>query len=117
MCLAAPINWSFVLGRDTRTFLVLVGWHWSLQFFTVRSDGKSRVAGLCVGHSDVQYMMDVSHNGETLNTFVDDYRHMRSSNDSSLDKSLILISLSVVDLDTAIPPDVFGLWDLMTGSR
>ena len=38
LCLAAPIIWHFVLGRDTHTFLVLVGWHWSLRFFTVRSD-------------------------------------------------------------------------------
>ena len=34
---------------------------------------------------------------------------MRSSNDNSLDKPVTLSSLSVVDLDPAILPDVFGL--------
>ena len=55
-------------------------------------------------------MMDVSHSEGPLTIFVDDYRRMRSSNDSSIDKLVTLTSLGVVDLDTAILPDVFGLW-------
>ena len=52
-------------------------------------------------------MMDVSHSEGPLTTFVDDYRRMRSSNGSSLDKPVTLTSLDVVDLDTAILPDCF----------
>ena len=40
-------------------------------------------------------MMGFSHSEGPLTTFVDDYQHMRS--------------LGVVDLDTAILPDVFGV--------
>ena len=44
-----------------------------------------------------------------LKTFEDDYRRMRSSNDLIVDNVVDLSSLGVVDLDTSIVPDVFGL--------
>ena len=54
-------------------------------------------------------MMDVSHSNGPLDTYVDDYRRLRSSNEYSLDKPVNLSSLGVEDLDPAILPDVFGL--------
>ena len=57
-----------------------------------------------------KYRMDVSYGDGPLQTYVDDYRRMRSSNDCSLDRPVDLSSLGVVDLDTSIVLDVFGLW-------
>ena len=44
-----------------------------------------------------------------LKKYVDDYYCMQSSNDDYA-KPVGLSSLGVVDLDTSIVPDVFGLW-------
>ena len=55
-------------------------------------------------------MMDTSsYNDGSLKTYVDDYRRMRPSNDYKLDRHVDLSSLGVVDLDTSVVPDVFGL--------
>ena len=53
--------------------------------------------------------MDNSYIEGPLKTFEDDYRRMMSSNDLIVDKIVDLSSLSVVDLDTTIVPDVFCL--------
>ena len=53
--------------------------------------------------------MDDSSYGTPVQTFVDDHYSMRPSNDSDRYDPIGLSSLGVVDLDTSIVPDVFGL--------
>ena len=60
-------------------------------------------------------MMDVSYSDGPLNTYVDDYRRMRFSNDSSLDTPVTLSSLCVIDLDTSRMSLV--TWLLIPGGR
>ena len=56
-----------------------------------------------------KYIIDVSYSDGPLNTSVDEYRRVWSSNDSSLDTPVTLSSLVAIGLDTSILPDVFGL--------
>ena len=44
-----------------------------------------------------------------LKKYEDNYYCMRSSNDNDLSEPMGVYSLGVVDLDTSIVPDVFGL--------
>ena len=53
-------------------------------------------------------MGDSSYGGP-VQKYVDDYYCMRYSNDSDRSEPVGLSSLGVVDLDTSIVPDVFGL--------
>ena len=50
-----------------------------------------------------------SYYGRPVRKYVDDHYSMRSSNDNDLSVPVGLSSLGVVDLDTSIVPDVFGL--------
>ena len=54
--------------------------------------------------------MDDSYPAVPVQKYVDDYYCMRSSNDNDLSEPIGLSCLGVVDLDTSIIPDVFGLW-------
>ena len=56
-----------------------------------------------------KYNMYISHIEGPLKAYEDDYRRMRSSNDLKVDKIVDLSFLGVVDLDTSIVPDVFGI--------
>ena len=53
-------------------------------------------------------MRDSSY-GEMVQKYVDDYHCMRTSNDDDRAEPVGLSSLGVVDLNTSIVPDVFGL--------
>ena len=53
--------------------------------------------------------MSVSDLAGPVQKYVDDYYSRRSSNDNDLSEPMGLSSLGVVDLDTSIIPDVFGL--------
>ena len=53
--------------------------------------------------------MDTSYHDGALRTHTDNYHNMRSSNDHIFSESVHLSSLGVVDLDTSIVPDAFGL--------
>ena len=55
------------------------------------------------------YLMDISYGDGPLGVYEDDYRRMQPSNDLNQDKLVDLSTLGVVDLDTSISPDVFGL--------
>ena len=64
----------------------------------------------CVGRIGVlKHNMDISDIEGPLKIYEDDYRRIRSSNDQKVDKIVDLSSLGVVDLNTSIVPDVFGL--------
>ena len=54
--------------------------------------------------------MDVSPCDSPVRKYVDDYYSLRLSNDANRSDPVSLSSLGVVDLDTTIVPDVFGLW-------
>ena len=60
--------------------------------------------------------MDDSFYGKTVRKYVDDHYSMRSSNDNDRSDPVGLSSLGVVDLDTSIVPDVFGLRAFDSGS-
>ena len=53
--------------------------------------------------------MDNSYGGWPMKGAFDDTYCMRSSNDTYRDSVVDLTTLGVVDLDTSIVPDVFGL--------
>ena len=54
--------------------------------------------------------MDASPCDSPVRKYVDDYNSMRLSNDTDRSDPVSLSSMGVVDLDTSIVPDVFGLW-------
>ena len=54
-------------------------------------------------------MMGDSYLTSPLKEFVDDYNCIRSSKDNDLVEPMGLCSLGVVELDTSIIPNVFGL--------
>ena len=53
--------------------------------------------------------MDASPCDSHVRKYVDDYYSMRLSNDTDRSDTASLSSMGVVDLDTSIVPDVFGL--------
>ena len=53
--------------------------------------------------------MDDSYGGRPLKAALDDSHCMRPSNDTNQDTVVNLTTLGVVDIDTSIMPDVFGL--------
>ena len=59
--------------------------------------------------SVTRYIMGILYGDGPLRVYEDDYRRMQSSNDLNLDKLVDLSTPRVVDLDTSITPDVFGL--------
>ena len=54
-------------------------------------------------------IMDTSYNDGAVRTHAYNYHSMRSSNDYVINESVDLSSLGVIDLDTSIVPDAFGL--------
>ena len=59
--------------------------------------------------SIAKYSMDNAYGGGPLNAALDDYHCMRPLNDTNQDTIVDLTTLGVVDLDTSIMPNVFGL--------
>ena len=104
----------FVLGLE---WTHILSWFWwcglsvcgpSLFCPTDRFGLPGFVCRMCEA-SIATYLMDISYGDGPLGVYEDDYRRMQPSNDLNQDKLVDLWTLGVVDLDTSISPDVFGL--------
>ena len=78
------------------------------RFSSVSLPGRvGRTSSLC----SVYPAMGDSYLDGPVKKYMDDYYCIWISNDNDFSETMGLSSLGVVDLDTSIAPDVFGLWE------